>query len=220
VSEQSQGAESSKTRPRGRATRRLKIAALALLAWSLLAWGAARWLIVRAELDHADALVVLAGSSTYIERTRRAAELFRAGRAPRIVLTNDGQRGGWNSEEERNPLFVERAAEELRLAGVASDKIESVAPEVASTFDEAVRLREHTASRGYKSILVVTSAYQSRRALWTLRKVFDGSGTAVGLAVVEPGEQTPRAPLWWLSPLGWKLVPGEYVKLIYYRLNY
>ena len=204
----------------GRGARRLMFAGAALLAWALAAWGAARWLIVRAELDRADALVVLAGSSTYVERARRAAELFREGRAPRVVLTNDGQRGGWDAAQERNPLFVERAAEELRRAGVAAESIEVVGPEVSSTFDEAERVREHAAGRGYRSLLVVTSAYQSRRALWTLRRVFDGSGVAVGVAVAEPGEQSPRAALWWLSPLGWKLVPGEYAKLAYYRLRY
>jgi hypothetical protein len=32
--------------------------------------------------------------------------------------------------------------------------------------------------------------------------------------------QSPRAFVWWLYPLGWRLVPGEYAKLIYYRLRY
>ena len=45
----------------------------------------------------------------YVERTRLAAESFVRGRAPVVLLTNDGQRGGWSKEEERNPLFVERA---------------------------------------------------------------------------------------------------------------
>lgn len=214
------GAEAVKTRPGARLRRRAKLAAVALLAWSLAAWGAARWLIVRDELESADAIVVLAGSSTYVERTRRAAELFREGRAPRVVLTNDGQRGGWDASAERNPLFVERAAAELRRAGVAPESIETAGAEVSSTFDEAVRLREHAAGRGYRSLLVVTSAYQSRRALWTLRRVFEGSGVTLGVAVAEPGEQSPRAALWWLSPLGWKLVAGEYVKLVYYKLSY
>ena len=91
---------------------------------------------------------------------------------------------------------------------------------VSSTHEEAVRLRAYAEARGYRSLLVVTSAYQSRRALWTFRRVFEGGPVRVGVEPVGPGRQTPRAYLWWLHPLGWRLVPGEYVKLAYYRLHY
>ena len=99
-------------------------------------------------------------------------------------------------------------------------RVETVARVVTSTFDEAEALREYAATHNLRSLLVVTSGYQSRRALWTLRKVFAGSGVEVGVEAVEPGQQTPRAALWWCSPLGWKLVPGEYAKMIYYRLRH
>ncbi|MGB8509116.1 MAG: ElyC/SanA/YdcF family protein, partial [Pyrinomonadaceae bacterium] len=83
-----------------------------------------------------------------------------------------------------------------------------------------VALREYAAARGLHSLLVVTSAYHSRRALWTLRRVFEGSDMEIGLAPVASGEQTPRAALWWLTPSGWRLVAGEYAKFIYYLLHY
>ncbi|MCA1633283.1 MAG: YdcF family protein [Acidobacteria bacterium] len=212
------------TVPRGRlqtsrAVRYALVAAIALAAWSAVAWAAASWLVVNDGLPRADALVVLAGSATYPERARRAAELFGEGRAPRVLLTNDAQRSGWDAVAERNPLFVERTFEELRHAGVPASSVEVVPGESAGTFEEAEALREFAASRGLRSLLVVTSGYHSRRALWTLRKVFEGSGVRIGVEAVEPGRQTPRASLWWCSPLGWKLVPGEYVKMIYYRLR-
>ena len=200
--------------------RRWRVLVLALAAWSLLAWVAAEALIVKAELAQADALVVLAGSSTYVERTHRAAELFREGRAPRIILTDDNVPSGWSAEEERNPLFVERAAAELKSLGVPAERVQTAPGVVTSTYEEAVRLREYASAHGLNSILVVTSAYQSRRALWTFRRVFEGSGVAVGLDAVPPGEQAPRPALWWLSGLGWRMVPGEYVKLIYYWVRY
>ena len=200
--------------------RRWRVALLALAAWPLLAWAAAEALVVRSELARADALVVLAGSSTYAERTRRAAELFNAGRAPVVILTNDNVPSGWSAAEERNPLMVERAADELKRRGVPAEKIEVVPGAVSSTYDEAVSLREYAGARGLRSIQVVTSAYQSRRALWTLRRVFRGSGVAIGMDPVAPGEQSPRAATWWLHPLGWQMVPGEYAKMVYYWLKY
>jgi uncharacterized SAM-binding protein YcdF (DUF218 family) len=177
-------------------------------------------LIVGVELKRADALVVLAGSATYVERTRKAAALFAEGRAPLIVLTNDNLPGGWSKEEQRNPLFVERAAEELRHHGVPSEKIEIIWQPVTSTYDETMCLREYAAARGLRSIIVVTSAYHSRRALWMLRRVFRESDVAVGLEAAPTGQQTPPPATWWWYRLGWKMVPGEYLKLFYYRWRY
>jgi uncharacterized SAM-binding protein YcdF (DUF218 family) len=197
-----------------------RVAVLLLVGWSLLAWVMARGLVVRSELAHSDALVVLAGSATYIERTRYAAQLFKKGSAPKIILTNDNLQGRWSEAEGRNLFFIELAAEELRREGVPAEKIELIPRIVSSTYEEAVLLREYASGQGLRSIMVVTSAYQSRRALWTLRRVFDGSGIAVGLDAPEPGEQSPRPATWWWRPLGWKMVAGEYLKLIYYRIRY
>ena len=203
-----------------RVRRVLLISAAVLIVWSLLAWVAAKALVVSDELPRADAVVVLAGSAAYKERTRRAAELFQEGRAPQVILTNDNLQSGWSNELERNPLFVERAAEELRRAGVADARIEILPQAVSSTHDEAVLLRQYAETNGLRSILVVTSAYHSRRALWTFRKVFEGSGISVGLVNVPPGEQSPPAATWWLYGRGWKSVAGEYLKLIYYWVRY
>ncbi len=205
---------------RERAARFLAVGALALAAWSLLAWGAARALIVSAPLPRAEALVVLSGSGAYVERTRHAARLFREGRAPKIILTNDSQRGPWSEAEQRNPTFTERATAELHRSGVTPDRIEVLPDAVSSTYSEAVVLRRYATEHGLRSILVVTSSYHSRRALWTLRHVFQGSGVEVGLETVAPGQQMPRPATWWWYPSAWQMVALEYPKLIYYWLHY
>jgi uncharacterized SAM-binding protein YcdF (DUF218 family) len=202
------------------ARRILLWAILGLVVWSLVAWIAARTLMVSAELPHADAMVVLSGSSLYQERTGRAAQLFHEGRAPKIILTNDNQPAGWSNELQRNPLFIEREAEELRRVGVPDDEIERLPQTVSSTHDEALLLREYAEAHGLHSLLIVTSAYHSRRALWTFRKVFEGSGINIGLASVLPGERTPQPATWWLHLRGWQEVAGEYLKLIYYWWTY
>jgi uncharacterized SAM-binding protein YcdF (DUF218 family) len=193
---------------------------LTLVTGAFVAWIAAEALIVRANLTHADALVVLGGSSTYRERTSRAAQLFSEGRASRILLTNDNVQSGYSAKEDRNPLFVELAFDELRRQGVPANKIEVVPGTVSSTYDEAVRLRDYAEAKQLRSILIVTSAYQSRRALWTMRRAFRASNIDVGLEPVDPGEQSPQSMIWWRYRLGWQMVPGEYVKIAYYRLKY
>lgn len=212
---------SGSRRTHGRRQRRRIVFVVALLiAWPFIAWAAARALIVLEELPHADVIVVLGGSSAYLERTRLAAQLFKEGRAPKIVLTNDNQQSGWSSEEQRNPLFVERAAAALQSAGVPPEKIEALQEPVESTHDEAVLLRRVATQRNLQAIIFVTSAYHSRRARWTLRHVFDGSGVQIGIATAPPGEETPTPGTWWLKGRGWELVPAEYLKLIYYLLAY
>lgn len=207
---------------RVRSKRHLWRAALVLLvAWPPVAWAAARALIVEADvLARPDAIVVLSGSSTYVERTRAAAELFAAGRAPKIILTNDNERSGWSSAEQRNPFFSERAAAELMRTGVPADQIETIPQAVSSTYEEARAVRDYAVAHGLRSLLVVTSAYHSRRAWWTWRRAFRGSGIELGIKIVPTGEQTPAPAVWWMQARGWRAVAAEYPKLIYYRLRY
>lgn len=180
----------------------------------------ARGLVVNSDLPQADVLVVLGGSANYLERSEAAAAIFKAGRVKKIVLTNDGQQSGWSTAEQRNPLFVERALSELQRQGVSDASIEILPHVVTSTRDEAVLLRTTAATRGWNSLLVLTSPYHSRRALWTFRHEFEGSGVVVGLTSVRNGRQTPSPWFWWLTPAGWRMVAGEYVKLIYYRSSF
>jgi uncharacterized SAM-binding protein YcdF (DUF218 family) len=81
-------------------------------------------------------------------------------------------------------------------------------------------LKKQAIARGYSSLLFVTSAYHGRRALWTLQRVFGGSGIEIGLEVVSPGYQAPKESVWWCSLRGWGQVGLEYPKLIYYRFRY
>ncbi|HZG51148.1 MAG TPA: ElyC/SanA/YdcF family protein, partial [Pyrinomonadaceae bacterium] len=111
-------------------------------------------------------------------------------------------------------------AEELRRAGVPEAQIEALPEPVAGTYDEAVRLRAYATAAGVGSMVVVTSAYHSRRAAWTMRRVFRESGVRVGVAPVAAGAQTPTAFTWWLSARGWRSVAPEHPKLVYYRLRY
>ena len=202
-----------------RSRRRLHLAVLifALLGlWFGLAWVAAKALIVKLPLERADALVVLSGSAAYLERTHLAAQLYAAGRARVVILTNDNLQGGWSEAQQRNPFFIELARNELTAAGVRSSQIEIVPGQVTGTYDECLKIRGYAEMQGYKSLLVVTSAYHSRRVLWTLRQVFHGSRIEIGLETVEPGQQMPAPTTWWLSRKGWRVVASEYLKLVYY----
>ena len=212
-----------KTPNRKKAARRrrfLLIALLLFVASPVVAWFAAHLLIVKAEMPSADAIVVLSGSSTYIERANWAAKLYREGRAPLIVLTNDGLIGGWDNREDRNPYYYEMTAKRLQQQGVPPDRIQLAPGFALGTYEESVVLRDFATTRNLKRLLIVTSGYHSRRALWSMRRACEGSGIQVGIDSAPPGWQTPSPWLWWSRRWGWKVVGGEYLKMVYYWTRY
>ena len=197
--------------------RRVVLILLLLTGFWLVAWFAARMLIVTAPLEQADVIVVLSGSSTFVERTHLASELYATGKFQRIVLTNDNRQGGWSQSLQRNPYFHECARWELERLGVPSSVIETIPTPVGSTYDEAVALKSFATAHNIQSMLLVTSAYHSRRALKTFRHVLAGTDIISGLAYAPSGWQTPRPATWLFSVEGWRLVPVEYLKIVYYR---
>lgn len=198
----------------------VKILLVCILIWPFAAWAGARLLITEAPLAKADAIVVLGGSANYKERAREAARLLLARRAARILITNDNQRGPWSSAEQRNLYFYERSLEELHNAGVPDHSVDVLMHPVDGTHAEAELVKQYAREHGLRSVLVVTSAYHSRRALWTFSRVFRDTGIQIGLTPVSPGSDSPRAATWWLTARGWRLVPTEYVKMIYYVVKY
>lgn len=200
--------------------RRIAVAVIALALLPVFAWVLARSLVVRVPVSKADAIVVMSGSATFRERARHAAALFNEGRAPRIVLTNDYLKSSWSQEEQRNPYYYERSRDELRRAGVPDDKIAVIMVPITGTYDEVVLLKQYSDANHLSSLLVVTSAYHSRRVLWTFRHVFQGTGKLIGIDPAEPGVETPAVATWWLHRLGWEMVPKEYVKLLGYWIRY
>ncbi len=206
-------------------TRTFKLVILSLsllMIWIFAAPLLAERLIVEKPLPRADAILILSGSSVYIERTQKAAELYKSGISDKILLTDDGGRGGWSQTEQRNPPFAELAKNELIRQGVLADNIEILDEKVSGTIDEALILQKKVSERQWKSVLLVTSAYHSRRVLQTFEKVFAEThlSTEIGIAPAPTGVQTPPPFVWWLSPFGWPVVAGEYVKSFVYWVFY
>jgi len=195
---------------------------LLFLVWLFLAPFLAERLIIEKPLETADAILVLAGSHTYIERTQKAAELFKRGVSRKIYLTDDGEQAGWSRIEQRNPAFVELARNSLISQGVPTENIEILEPQVTGTIYEARILSEKVKSDNLKSLLMVTSAYHTRRAFSTFQRIFTENNQSTELGIVSPptGEQTPPPYRWWLAKFGWQIVAGEYVKSIGYWVYY
>lgn len=191
----------------------------AFAAWIICAPILAEVLIVTKEIKKPDAIVVLAGSAVYKERNSHAAELFREGAAPMVVLTDDGRDAGWSDRDKRNLKYVELAKRVLISVGVPEEKIVVLDAPVEGTIDEAKLIVARADGLGLKRILLVTSSYHSSRTLRTFEDVAAREGKQVefGIDPVRPGLETPKPLTWWLSVRGWRFVAGEWVKSIYYK---
>lgn len=135
---------------RTKKTRRLLLAALALLLLLGLAafLFAPQLLTIDTGDTTADAMVVLGGG--YGERIERAAELFKAGAAPRLILTGAGD------AIDNKRLLVAR--------GVPAEVIELEAASM-STKQNAQFTIPLLRARGARRVILVTSWYHSRRSL-------------------------------------------------------
>lgn len=202
--------------------RKLKLALAGFViaaGWILFSPLLATHLIVERPLGKADAMIVLSGSAVYKERMRKAAELYQQGVAGRIFITDDGGRAGWLDNEKANVPFVELELRELISNGVPSEAIIVLPGTVSGTDDEAKAAAVELDARPLDSLLIVTSAYHSRRALKTFDSILSGRAI-VGIVSPPPGIRTPKPEFWWLSPRGWQTVAGEYVKSAVYYAYY
>ena len=205
---------------RRRGRRRLVGAALALLLLALAAYalraplltGVARLLTVRDPVARADLVLVLGGEVN--TRPFAAAEMYRRGVAPRVVLVRE--RAGPAVRQGLYPSRTDVAVRILRRGGVPDSAIVTLEPPggAASTADEARALRAYLRSTGLRRVAVVTNPYHSRRARIALRRALRGLPAQILMAPAPAWGFTERD--WWRSEDGLLAYFGEYVKLVAY----
>ena len=167
-------------------------------------------LVVQDQIGHADAVVPLAGERV---RVSYGAALYRQGYATWFAVTDMVVPEGPPPKPYAD-LVKDQAVEE----GVPAGDI-LIAPGVAAdTYTEALDLRRLSEEQGWRSLLVITSAYHTRRARLILADVFHGTGIAVSVRAVPNDWYT--APTWWKSPRGRLITGEEYLKLTLFFLGY
>lgn len=114
-------------------------------------------------------------SPALVRRARHAAELLRAGRAPRLIATG-GPCGGSGARSEADAI-----AAVARAAGVGAAAI-LLEPAARSTLENARLSAAIMRRHGWRRALIVTDAYHMPRALMT----FAACGVAATGAAV-PG---------------------------------
>jgi uncharacterized SAM-binding protein YcdF (DUF218 family) len=173
-----------------------------LVARDPLLTAAARYLIVQDPLDRADVIVVLAGGRRD-ERVRQAADLYKEGYAPRVLLS-----GGEEMVGISIPELMRRQA--LAHGVPAAALVFETAS--TSTGEQADYLRPILERGGVRRAIVVTSSYHTRRTRYLFRRAFAGSSVDIRVFPVQQDLFSPVA--WWTREQDTETVVLEYIKLL------
>jgi uncharacterized SAM-binding protein YcdF (DUF218 family) len=134
----------------------------------------------RAAVAGADAIVVLGApllsdgsvGEVLAERVRAGVELWRAGVAPRVVLSGGRTRGAPRSESEA-------MGELARGLGLPDDAL-LLESESQTTYENAHRVAELLGARGWRRVVVVTTPFHLRRAVrWFRRAGLEAEGWVI-----------------------------------------
>jgi uncharacterized SAM-binding protein YcdF (DUF218 family) len=147
--------------------------------------GMAEGLIREDRLAKTDVIVALAGDNR-CNREKRAAELWRQGWADNVVVSGMSYAWGFHTGEA--------ARKYVMSLGVPGEKI-SMISETLNTRTEARALDDLMRERGWNSAIIVTSAFHSRRAMYTVERAAPGRSFYSSPVPTGSPEWTPRA--WW-----------------------
>ena len=139
-------------------------------------------LVVEDLLEKSDAIIILSDDNFYGDRATRAAELFRQNLAPVVVASGVRLRP--------NASIAELMTHDLIERGVPKENILPFPQDADNTREEAESLRKLSQSKSWKSMIVVTSNYHTRRAKYIFKKIFPET-VAIRIASARDGDFDP-----------------------------
>jgi uncharacterized SAM-binding protein YcdF (DUF218 family) len=162
---------------------------------------AGRFLIVEDTLAPADVIVVLSGGRRD-ERVRQAADLYRAGYAPRVLLSGGEALSGLPTPDVQRLQALKNGIPASALL------FESAS---TSTGEQAQHLRPILERLGVRGTIVVTSSFHTRRTRYLFRKAFAGSPVEIRVYPVHDDVYDPDG--WWMREWDTEVTVLEYIKL-------
>lgn len=195
------------------------IVLILLLRWwgpSLLE-GYARWLVVQDPLRRSDAAVALSGGDG--ERLHAAIALYKQRLAGCLLIVGPdvpllkvytGQDSLTQGEAKRR-IAVRR--------GVPRDSA-LVSLGATSTWEEAQSTLREARARGWRSIIIVTDPFHTRRARATFHKIFNKTGITVVTYHLPEGRSYQKVKRWWRRESDGMAILTETIKLIFYAANH
>ena len=156
--------------------------------------------------EAADLIIVLAGNDMS-QRVVSGVKLYEEGYGGKILMS-----GGpyyWNSTCAQ---IMKNHAVHL---GVPADAI-LLEEKSTTTYENAKYSLDIMTGQGYKSAIVVTSPYHTRRTKIIFEHLFDGKGIDLAICSFEP--DTSNDKKWWQDELSTQFIVNEYLKLLWDKL--
>lgn len=183
---------------------RIRILLVVLLLLIAMGSQAGRFLVVD-KPQRADAIVVLAGETSV--RPARALELLRQGMAPHVFL----------DAESRDVIYDQKltdVAQHFISAQPDKDRI-SVCPIMGlSTYAETDDVNRCLQPYGVRTVLIVTSASHTRRAL----RIFRHRLPQYQFAAAAAQDPTHFGIFWWTNREWAKTTVDEWIKLTWWEV--
>ncbi len=140
-----------------------------------------------------DAIVILSDDDYDAVRASRAADLFKADWAPRIVASGRYLRP--------YASIAELMQHDLADRGVGADAVIRLPNRARNTLEEAGAVSAFLSSHGWKKIIIVTSNYHTRRARYIYDHVL-APGTDLRVVAAPDPAYDPNS--WWRTREGLK----------------
>ena len=168
------------------------------------------FLVIEDDFKKSDVIIVLGGEYKG-ERTKKAVELYKLGYAPTIILS-DGTDLSWRTKAVNEMYDLARLLE-IPASSIVKEE------ESRSTFENAIFSRQLLINKGWKSAIVVTTSWHTRRTKSTFTNIY--RGTSITLHYAGALDNIMPTPVqWWKDSEKQQIVLSEWAKLIVYKLKY
>lgn len=172
--------------------------------------GFGNYLITEDEIEKADAVYILGGSS--YDRAKKASEIYKKGYSRNFYCT-----GGHISKEFQlvDTTLTEAEITQSFLVKNGVPNANAVAiNDCFSTRDEADLIYDHAGKKKYKKIIILSNKFHLRRVKNVFEEKFEG-GEISTLYIGAPSSDYEESE-WWKYEKGLIMVNNEYLKLVYY----
>lgn len=168
------------------------------------------FLVYQDKIEPADAILVLGGGKP--ERVLQGVELYQRKYGDKMIFTGEcdtaiyGPSHHWALQAEK--LAESKEVPKRKIITILNSR---------STHDDATLSKTVCDKHNFKSLIVISEPYHTKRAFYTFKKVYKNSGVKI---MIYPAQHSwYKKNIWWQSEEGLMATNGEYVKFIYYLLK-
>jgi len=190
--------------------KKIILSLILLVALIIIFISAGNWLVIDENNSKSDVIIVISGG--HGERVRHAVKLYQEHYADTLLLSGCPGNNNLNEAIPMRDLAVELG---VPPGNIILDVLESHG---LGTGVQAVSIREMIKKHQFKSGILVTSNFHTRRAAFIFKRALKNMD--MKLSVAYPGHDTFDPNNWWNSKRNFTKTLSEFVKLVWYWLSY